>query len=138
MDSNYFDKIKSISNDPNILIHEGFISDDDLQYYFNSSDIAVLPFNRIENSGSAILAMGFKKPIISPRTGVIKNRLSLQDMLLYEDGGLKKSLQKADLMDSEQLQRLGEKNYTALREHAWEDFSSCFYANKSLQNIRIS
>ena len=136
MDSDYFEKITSAGNDPDIIICEGFVSDYDLQFYFNASDVTVLPFNKIENSGSAILAMGFKKPIIAPRKGVLKHRLAQQDILLYEVGQLKNALLKSDSLNSEELKDLGEKNYNVLSKHTWEDFGSrCFVLGKeSLKN----
>ncbi len=126
MDSDYFGKIRLKENHSGLIIHEGFVSDEELQYYFNVADIALLPFNIIENSGSAILAMGFKKPIIAPRKGVLKYRLSQQDLLLYEEGELKNALLKSDSLKSEELKEIGNRNFRALLEHKWEDFSVCF------------
>lgn len=46
-----------------------FIENDDVQYFFNASDLVVLPFENILNSGSAMLALSFKKPILCPSMG---------------------------------------------------------------------
>ena len=40
--------------------------------------LITLGFENIENSGSIILAMGFKKVIIAPNIGVIPDRLNNQ------------------------------------------------------------
>ena len=48
-----------------------FIPDDEVQIYFNASDIVVLPFKNILTSGSALLAISFYKPIIVPSKGLL-------------------------------------------------------------------
>jgi glycosyltransferase involved in cell wall biosynthesis len=50
-----------------------FIPDDDVQTYFKSANVCVLPFSEITTSGSAILALSFDVPIIAPRLGALKD-----------------------------------------------------------------
>ena len=59
MNPDYFESIKKSINE-NIMLIDRFIEDDELQYFFNAADVITLPFKKIENSGSVILAMGFK------------------------------------------------------------------------------
>jgi len=58
-------------NDKRIKVFLDFIPDNDIQIYMNAADIIVLPYLDILNSGVAILAMSFGKPVIAPRTGSI-------------------------------------------------------------------
>jgi glycosyltransferase involved in cell wall biosynthesis len=63
----YFNKVKfEAKNNPNIIIHNKFIPDTDLQYYFNAADLCILPFKDIFNSGSVLLSASFNTPVIVP------------------------------------------------------------------------
>lgn len=110
-----------------VILAEGFVAKDDLQNYFKASDIVILPFQRIENSGSAILAMGFNKPIIAPRKGVLKERLIQQEGLLYNNIEEMPVMLKTVLTkEKEELENIGELNFAALQKHQWEDFGNLF------------
>ena len=85
VNKNYLNKInKLIKNNSSIILINEFIAPDDLQIFFNATDVVILPFKNIENSGSAILAMGFKKVIIAPSRGVLPDRLINQKEFLYQ------------------------------------------------------
>ena len=51
-----------------IQYHPGSIDAGDFQYFFRSSDVIVLPYQKILNSGAALLALSFNKPVVLPRT----------------------------------------------------------------------
>jgi glycosyltransferase involved in cell wall biosynthesis len=46
-----------------------FLPDEDLQLYLKAADLIVLPFERILNSGSALLGLSFDRPILVPHIG---------------------------------------------------------------------
>lgn len=120
----YFEKLKIISGN-SIIYRPQFILDDSLQVYFNAANVVVLPFDKIENSGSVILAMGFKKAIIAPNTGVLSERLQEQSELLYSHSiteGLNQSWSKSVT----ELDNFGQKNFEILKKYKWEDFSTFF------------
>ncbi len=48
---------------------------DDMQIYLNASDVVVLPFLDTLTSGSAILALGFGRPVIAPAVGCLPELL---------------------------------------------------------------
>lgn len=48
------------------------IPDDDLQLYFNACDVVVLPHAQVLNSGLAMLALSFGRPVVAPRTGCLE------------------------------------------------------------------
>lgn len=112
--------------DPRIQLHLAFIAESDVQTYFRAADVAVLPFRKIENSGSAILALGFGTPVIAPAIGVLVERLAAQRGLLYDDGGLPAALERAIAMGPEALARLGAEGRQSLAAHRWEDFARWF------------
>ena len=125
MDANYFKLLQNAAND-HILFHNQFISAENVQYFFNAADVVVLPFIEIENSGSLILAMGFKKPIIAPATKVISERLQGQEDLLFQAGDLYQKLQLAINLSNTDLESFGENNFTKARKLNWVEFSELF------------
>ena len=126
LNKDYLKKINnSIDNKISIKLINKFIEPDDLQIYFNASDAVVLPFNNIENSGSAILAMGFKKVIIAPDMGVLPDRLKKQKLFLYKDD-LKEKLLKVINSENQELIKYGQKNYKELKKYKWSNFSKYF------------
>jgi beta-1,4-mannosyltransferase len=48
-----------------------FIDRNDMQNYLRAADLVVLPYNEILNSGSAILALSFDRPILVPAQGAM-------------------------------------------------------------------
>ena len=50
----------------NIHLHFKFIADDELQLYLRASDLFALPYDKITNSGSAILALSYDLPVLAP------------------------------------------------------------------------
>ena len=61
-----------------IQYHSGNIEAEDFQNYFNAADIIVLPYRKILNSGAALLALSFNKPVVLPRT---ESLLELHDQV---------------------------------------------------------
>lgn len=48
-----------------------FIPDDDLQLYLNAADLVALPYREVLNSGSALLALSFDRPVLVPDRGAM-------------------------------------------------------------------
>ncbi|WP_162793906.1 glycosyltransferase family 4 protein [Runella rosea] len=85
-DANYWESLLAESkNNPTIHWHHRFIDDADVQFFFNASDVVVLPFVRIDHSGSIDLAMSFGKPIITLRTEGTLQLLGHQSHLLFDN-----------------------------------------------------
>jgi len=49
----------------------GFVNLRDIQKYLRATDLVILPFTEILNSGSAILALSFDRPILVPASGAL-------------------------------------------------------------------
>ena len=60
---------RQAGGDSRVFLHPGFVAKEQVQNYFAAADLAVLPFRRITNSGSVILAMGFGLPVVAPASG---------------------------------------------------------------------
>lgn len=124
MNPDYFQSIKKSSNE-NIMLIDRFIEDDELQFLFNAADVVTLPFKKIENSGSVILAMSFKKAVIAPAMGVLVERLKCQPELLYKES-LDHSFDVLKQLNIEKLEEIGERNYHELSKYTWADFAKSF------------
>lgn len=126
-DAHYADQVKEAAGN-NVVFVDRFIPETKLQYYYNAADAVVLPFARIENSGSAIMAMGFARPIIAPALGVLTERLSQQKQLLYHDQAELREIIRSFLYNPSSAadwQVLGRRNYEALKPR-WTDFAVLF------------
>lgn len=124
MNPDYIESIKKSINE-NIMLIDRFIENDELQYFFNAADVVTLPFKKIENSGSVILAMSFAKAVIAPSMGVLKERLVKQKELLYSES-LEQSFAILRNMNQEKLNEIGERNYESLSNYKWPDFVKAF------------
>lgn len=126
MEEEYGEVLKQ-SLDANIVLVDEFIPADELQLYFQAADVVVLPFQKIENSGSVIMAMGFAKPIIAPGLGSVAERLKSQkELLLSEPRTLKATLDKVSGYSKARLAKIGEENHRSLGLYRWGDFARCF------------
>jgi glycosyltransferase involved in cell wall biosynthesis len=68
----YIENLRHTSaDDERIQLHLGFIPTEDMQVYLNAADVVVLPFRSIFTSGSTILAMSFKRPVVVPALGCL-------------------------------------------------------------------
>lgn len=130
-DVEYVDMLKksiSLGDSNRIIFKDKFIPVNELQIYYNACDVVVLPFDKIDNSGSVILAMGFKKPIIAPYMGVLIKRLQHQKKFLYKDN-LHEKLNKILALSDDELFEIGLKNFNFLQKFGWKDFSKQFLKN---------
>jgi glycosyltransferase involved in cell wall biosynthesis len=105
-----------------IIIRPGFVQDDDLQYYFNASDIVALPFRDILNSGSLLLAMSFGRCVVAPRLGSIAEVADPDGLYGYDadnENGLSDALAAA--LDANDLLTRGQKSRDFVKEHySWD------------------
>lgn len=121
----YSEKLKKIiSGKANITLHNRHIEDDEVQLYFAAADLVVLPFRKVLNSGSALLAMGFGKAVVAPNTGLLPFRLKHQPELLFDDNTPFESVFiKAMQLPKDTLEDIGAKNSAWAARFTWEDFA---------------
>lgn len=125
-DSTYKQKLLTLlEGQSNVKLYDQFIPNNDLQIYFRAADLVVLPFKKVENSGSAILAMGFQKAIIAPKMGVLVQRLEQQKALLYNNN-IEEIISNNFLLEKGRICEFGILNHKALEKFTWKDFNSCF------------
>jgi beta-1,4-mannosyltransferase len=81
-----------------VLLHAGYVRNEDVQIYFKACDVVVAPFLRILNSGTAILALSFGRPFIGPAFGTLREVIVKECGCLYEPstpGGLESAMREA-------------------------------------------
>jgi beta-1,4-mannosyltransferase len=85
--------------DPRIRAITNFIPRDEMQFYLQAADLVVLPFRDILNSGSAVLALSFDKPVLVPRAGALVELASQigDDWVMTYDGHLTPEILEAAL-----------------------------------------
>jgi glycosyltransferase involved in cell wall biosynthesis len=72
------DEIREAADgDPRVRLALEHIPDDDIQRYLRAADLVVLPFRDITNSGSALLALSFDRPVLVPALGAMGELQSL-------------------------------------------------------------
>lgn len=57
--------------DPRVRLHLEDVPDDRLQVYLNAADAVVYPYREVLNSGSALLALSFSRPVLVPHVGAM-------------------------------------------------------------------
>lgn len=68
----YYEEINSLIETDNVILVNKFIPDEEIQIYYNSADLCVLPFKNIFNSGSALLSVTFNTTVLVPYTDNFK------------------------------------------------------------------
>lgn len=101
-----------------------FIEDSEVQLFFNAADVVVLPFVRIDHSGSIDLAMSFSKPVITLRTPSTEKLLTNQSELLFTNqGGLANCLKVVKTLD---LAEIGQQNFKTTDSTNYEEILRLF------------
>lgn len=85
-DDEYFARVKALQArlPDGIYIEPRFIPDDELQLYLKSCSVVVLPYMDILTSGSAMLAIGFGRPVVAPCIGHLRDVIDSTCGVLYD------------------------------------------------------
>jgi len=107
------------TNLSNINFYTGYVDDNDIQTYMNAADYVVFPFRNILSSGSVILAMSFKKPVIAPEMGALPEILPEEGVLFFD--GSDEMLEKTLIMASKSIpsESKGISNFEAAQRLDW-------------------
>lgn len=99
------------------------VEDTEIQYYMNSANVVVMPFIRLTTSGSANLAMSFKKPIIYPDMGSLHDLSNVgfkYDPM--EADGLQQAMESS-ILNKQKLEEFGENGYSTVKDRTWKKMS---------------
>jgi beta-1,4-mannosyltransferase len=72
--------------DPRIRFDLRLIPEDEVQQFLNAADLVVLPYRDVLNSGAALLALSFNRPVLAPEAGALpelKNRVGSAWVQMY-------------------------------------------------------
>jgi D-inositol-3-phosphate glycosyltransferase len=69
LNQHYLSRIGNITSGDRIIYHNRFIDDKEVQVYFQSADLVVLPYKQISHSGVMHLAYSFGRPLIVTDAG---------------------------------------------------------------------
>ena len=111
---------RACDRNDSITTEFGFIPEEDVQLYMNAADAVVLPFRHMLTSGSAILAMSFKRAVIAPRLGSLPDLFQHSQELLYDpnaEDGLERALERGLVAD---LDGIGQQNYEYVSQFNWD------------------
>ena len=82
------DLTEATGGDARVLLRIGWVSTEDIQMYFRSADLVVLPFREITNSGSVLLTMSFNTPLLTVAQGALpelQESIGQEWIRLYSD-----------------------------------------------------
>ena len=106
------------ARDPRVRLELGFVPDDRLQVFLNAADLIVLPYRQILNSGSALLALSFNRPLLAPAIG------SLPELAQTIGGGwvqlFKGDLEAGGLRDAFEMGRIVRDQVAPLEDFDWD------------------
>lgn len=110
-DKETYNKLKEFEKEYEyIRLIVGWIPDNDIQIYFNASDIVVLPYTEIYTSGVVPLAYAFSKPVITTDAGNMKEVVNEKTGILIKPGN------SIELRDA--IEDLFSKDYKAMGMYA--------------------
>jgi glycosyltransferase involved in cell wall biosynthesis len=115
-----------VKNRENIISRFEFIPDNEIQVYMKAADVVILSYRRILTSGEALLAMTFKKPLIAPKLGYLKDILDEKNAFFYEYNS-KESLRKAlktAFKERQNLSVMGRNSYQKAKKNSWDNIAS--------------
>jgi beta-1,4-mannosyltransferase len=88
---NYFNELKNLVDNKRIFLKGSLIPDEDVPYFLNSADCVIFNYRNVLTSGGAELALSYKKKIIIPDSGCIREMKSSD---IFKFDGDQKSLEK--------------------------------------------
>lgn len=120
---------EAAAGDPRIVLALSRIPSDDAQLYLRAADLVALPYRDILNSGSAVLALSFDRPVFMPAGPAALDLQSLAGnawIYAYESltpealsSALRASLGRADRPEASHLERLAPERVAALTLDAY-------------------
>ncbi len=114
------ENLKKHSDNSRIHLEARFVPDEDVQLYFNACDVVVCPFEDILTSGSVILGLSFKRGVIVPNIGCLRELENSGAAIVYDrsdSSGLLEAMRESVCSDVSQL---GEKAFALASDLRWD------------------
>ncbi|SFV35336.1 glycosyltransferase [Thermoflavifilum thermophilum] len=78
----YLQLIEQLHLQDRVILHDHFIPDEEVKYYFSAADVIIQPYKSATQSGITQIAYHFEKPMIVTRVG------GLPEMVMHQRTGL--------------------------------------------------
>ena len=102
-----------------IIIEPRYINDDEIQIFFNASDIAVFSFKNMITSGSIILAQSFGLPVIVPNIGCFPDIVTKSTGFVYNNNDVDSCVEEIHNCVNSDFKRIGKAGKTTLESTSW-------------------
>ena len=115
--------------DSRIHLRLDFIPDQEIQWYMNACNWVVLPYNKILNSGSVLLALSFGRPVIVPQQGSLTELIQngREGFFYLQDYDLITTLNHALITSSQQWQQMCTQAYALAQQYDWSKIGAKLY-----------
>ena len=74
-DEGTYEKLISKCKNPNIILKNAYLPDEDVKYYFSAADLCVLPYKKGTQSGVQAIADSFSVPVLVSKNGGLHENL---------------------------------------------------------------
>jgi glycosyltransferase involved in cell wall biosynthesis len=125
----YLEEIRRLIADlgaSSVQLEPRFIADAELQTFLRAADAVVIPYREILTSGSAMLALGFGRPVVVPRLGALVDLVDDSCGVLY-DADDPRGLERA-LAEIRAATFAEERILERARRFRWEDSAEVLVA----------
>lgn len=115
--------------DRRILLHLEFIPDEAIQLYMNACDWVALPYQKVLNSGSALLALSFSRPVIVPQRGALTELIQNNEhgICYADDRDLADAIKRAIATPAEHWQQMCTSAYKRAQQFDWHCIGAMLY-----------
>ncbi|PIG95307.1 glycosyltransferase family 4 protein [Gloeocapsopsis sp. IPPAS B-1203] len=115
--------------DSRIHLQLEFIKDEDIQIYMNACDWVVLPYEKILNSGGALLALSFGRPVIVPCKGSLSEIITdgKHGFCYPRDRDLGIAINRALSTPAEHWQQMCTQSYALAQKYNWSKIGRQIY-----------
>jgi beta-1,4-mannosyltransferase len=146
-DPAYLDELRDLEAASNgaIILSPTHLSNDDMAAMLSATDLSVMNFRSILNSGSVILSLSYNVPVCAPNSGSLKSlhdRLGSRWFLPMEQpisgDSLREALDTARIVHAgpEDVVSLGELDPEAISRQLYQEYSRVLSARRSTQLIK--
>ena len=120
----YIQQMEHLGISDDVILHDRFIRDEDVKYYFSLADVLVQPYKSATQSGVSQIAYQFETPMIVTNVGGLAENVphGKTGYVVKPDAlVLSQSIEK--IYENNNLQKMSENMKTEKRRFSWEYFS---------------
>ena len=120
----YLKQIKELSIQDQVILHDHFIPNDQVKYYFSACDLVAQTYHRATQSGIMQIAIQFEKPLLVTNVGGLKEIIrDGEHGYITEVDSLKVTEAIYDFFDNPEKQDAFSKNLHILKDkYSWTSF----------------